>query len=267
MQMKIWHCWKSWWHQWINMKHPTPLKKYVVLTQQEKKEGVASKTMMKVISMSYNFALSRFNFIKLCFRWILRPQEKLVPRARPRMQQWTHKTRETIKRRYAIPFFSINWHQQSTYPQWRPSTITNSFGADFPSKCPPVRRTWRKSNPRYILGVVLLLNVSIDLIICTVCWFPFLSGSTSSNPRGVQAPSPSPSPLTLTSTGAEEEKDEDEGENRYDNEQHEEKQEEYGEHLQAPSRRRGGKSREISSLIDYNPSGPSFAAVRGNNSL
>ena len=259
MQMKIWHCWKSWWHQWINMKHPTPLKKYVVLTQQEKKEGVASKTMMKVISMSYNFALSRFNFIKLCFRWILRPQEKLVPRARRRMQQWTHKTRETIKRRYAIPFFSINWHQQSTYPQWRPSTIT--LGADFPSKCPPARRTWRKSKPRYILGVVLLLNVSIDLIICTVCWFPFLSGSTGSNPRGVQASSPS----LLRSTGAEE--DEDEAGNSHDVARQEEEQEERGEDLPAPRRRRGDASREIRSLDDYNSSGPSFAAVRGNNSL
>ena len=69
----------------------------------------------------------------------------------------------------------------------------------------------------------------------------------------------------MRSTG-EEEEDEDEAGNRHDVARQEEEQEERGEDLPAPSRR-GGNSREISSLIDYNPSGPSFAAVRGNNSL
>ena len=101
------------------------------------------------------------------------------------------------------------------------------------------------------------------LIICTACWFPFLSGSTGSNPRGVQAPSPSP----LRSTGTEEEADEDERGSRHYVEQQDEEQEEHGEHLPAPRRRRGGASREISSLIDYNSSGPSLTADRGTNSI
>ena len=70
----------------------------------------------------------------------------------------------------------------------------------------------------------------------------------------------------MRSTGAEEE-DEDEAGNRHDVARQEEEQKERGEELPAPSRRRGGNCREISSLLDYNPSGPSFAAVRGNNSL
>ena len=101
------------------------------------------------------------------------------------------------------------------------------------------------------------------LIICTACWFPFLSGSTGSNPRGVQAPSPSP----LRSTGTEEEADEDERGSRHYVEQQDEEQEEHGEHLPAPRRRRGGASREISSLIDYISSGPSLTADRGTNSI
>ena len=69
----------------------------------------------------------------------------------------------------------------------------------------------------------------------------------------------------MRSTGEEEEEeDEDEAGNRHDVARQEEEQEERGEDLPAPRRRRGVASREIRSLDDYNSSGPSFAAVRGN---
>ena len=116
------------------------------------------------------------------------------------------------------------------------------------------------------------------LIICIRCQFPSLSGSAGSNPRvtsGVQAPSPSPFRSTVNEE--EEEEDENEAHSRHQNEIRDRSPEEHeGVEDCEPSgtisskpftgRRRGGGSREQRSLVDYNSSGPSFAAVRGDNS-
>ena len=91
----------------------------------------------------------------------------------------------------------------------------------------------------------------------------------------------------MRSTVAEEEEDENEAHTRHRNElqgRSPEEHEGYGDEEQRdrilehdcepqgnmsnpfPRRRRGGGNREQRSLVDYNPSGPSYAAVRGNSS-